>query len=236
MGSPISSAACFTGDVVSSMPRPLARSGWVTTSFTRNPASTSFSSVGTANVGVPQKTRFIMTGSPFAGFHQLANLALHDVALEGADVTDVELSVEVVGLVQKGARKEFLTCYFEGLAFQVLGTGSDFARSGDFLAKLRQAQAAFIGGDAPFNMDDFRIDQHDLGFGVFLESDIDDRDALADADLGSGEADAVSGVHALEHVVGQLAQFVIELGNGDGRLLQDRVTVFDDGIDHLEVS
>src|SRR5271166_7111841 len=110
------------------------------------------------------------------------------------------------------------------------------ARSGDFLAKLRQAQAAFIGGDAPFNMDDLRIDQHDLGFGVFLESDIDDRDALADADLGSGEADAVGGIHALKHVVGQFEQFVIELGNRDARLLQDRVTVFDDGIDHLEVS
>src|SRR5271166_1048470 len=144
MGSPISSAACFTGDVVSSMPRPLARSGWVTTSFTRNPASTSFSSVGTANVGVPQKTRFIMTGSPFAGFHQLANLALHDVALEGADVTDVELSVEVVGFVQQCAGQQFFARDFEGFALQVLGAGGDSARPGDFLAKLRQAQAAFV--------------------------------------------------------------------------------------------
>src|SRR5271166_5636180 len=236
MGSPRSSATRFTGDAASSIPRPLARAGWVTTNFTLKPAATSFSMVGTANVGVPQKTKSITAVSPFAGLHQLADLALHDVALERADVADVELSVEVVGFMKQGAGQEFFAGDLEGLTLRVLGAGGDFARPGDFLAELRQAQAAFIGGDATFDMDDFRVDQHDLGFRVLLEGDIDDRDALADADLRGCQADAVSGVHAPEHVVDQLAQFVIELGNGDGRLLQDRVTVFDDGIDHLEVS
>ena len=85
-------------------------------------------------------------------------------------------------------------------------------------------------------VDDLRIDQHDLGLGIFLEGDVDDGDALADADLRSGQAHAMRGVHALEHVVGQLAQLVVELGDGGGRLLQYRVAKFHDGIDHLEVS
>src|ERR1035441_116131 len=90
MGNPRSSAARFTGEVASSMPRPLARSGWVTTSFTLKPASTNFSSVGTANIGVPQKTRSITAALPFAQFNELADLALHQVAFERADVADVD--------------------------------------------------------------------------------------------------------------------------------------------------
>ena len=68
---------------------------------------TSFSSVGTANCGVPQKTRSIMAALPFALLHQLADLALHQVALQRADVADVELAVEVVGFVQQRARQQF---------------------------------------------------------------------------------------------------------------------------------
>src|SRR5664279_5844498 len=121
MGSPRSRAESFTGDAANSMPRPLARSGWVTTSFTLNPASTSFSKVGTANIGVPQKTRSITAALPFAQFNELADLALHQVALERADVTDVELPVEVIGLVQQRARQQLFARDFKGLTPQVLG-------------------------------------------------------------------------------------------------------------------
>src|SRR5215472_12810042 len=89
IGRPNSRALRLTGEAVSSMPRPRARSGWVTTSFTANPALTKRSSVGTAKTGVPQKTRFITAALPFAGFHHLADLALHHVPLERADVADV---------------------------------------------------------------------------------------------------------------------------------------------------
>src|ERR1035437_7319861 len=104
-GMPSASAVCFTGDAASCMPRPLGRSGWVATSFTRKPAATSFSSVVTANSGVPQKTKSIMGALPFALLHQFADLALHHVALQGADVTDIELTVEMVGFVHQRARQ-----------------------------------------------------------------------------------------------------------------------------------
>src|SRR5258706_2157121 len=51
------SADCLTGEETVSRPRPLGRSGCVTTSGILNPVSISLSSVGTANCGVPQKTR-----------------------------------------------------------------------------------------------------------------------------------------------------------------------------------
>src|ERR1022692_1018652 len=88
IGRPSASAVRFTGDSASVMPRPLGRSGWVATSFTRKPAATSFSSVGTANCGVPQNTRSIMGALPFTLLDQFADLALHQVALQGAYVTD----------------------------------------------------------------------------------------------------------------------------------------------------
>src|SRR5664279_99310 len=121
MGRPRSSAARFTGEAASSTPRPLARSGWVTTSLTLKTASTSFSSVGTANIGVPQNTRSITAALPFAQFNELADLAFHQVALERADVADVKLPVEVVSLVQQGARQQLFARDFKGLTPQVLG-------------------------------------------------------------------------------------------------------------------
>src|SRR5271169_3075365 len=136
MGNPRSSAARFTGDAPNSMPRPPARSGWVTTSLTRKPASASLSSVGTANSGVPQKTRSITTASPFPGFHQLADLAFHQIAFEGADVADVELAIEVVGLMQQGARQQVLARDLKGLTFQILRAGRDFSGAGNFLTEL----------------------------------------------------------------------------------------------------
>ena len=109
-------------------------------------------------------------------------------------------------------------------------------RTRHFLAELRDAEAAFVGSLPAFGVNDLRIDEHDLRLGIFLECDIDDRDALANADLRSCQPDAVRGIHALEHVVDELAQFVVELGDGGGLLLQNRVAKFHDRVDHLEVS
>ena len=126
------------------MPRPLGRSGCVATSFTRKPAATNFSSVGTAKSGVPQNTKSIMAALPLALLHQLADLAFHQVALQCADVANVEFAVEVIGFVQQGTTQQVISGDFEDLAFQVLGSRRHLARPRNLLAKLRQAQAAFV--------------------------------------------------------------------------------------------
>src|SRR5271165_2305511 len=182
-GKPRASAVRFTGDAVSSMPRPLGRSGWVATSFTRMPAHTSFSSVGTANSGVPQNTTSIMAALPFALLHQLADLAFHHVAFQRADVADVELAVEVIGFMHQGASQQVVPRDFDRLAFGVLSARGDLAGPRDLLPKLRQAEAAFVGGEPAFGVDDLGIHQHDLRVGIFFERDINDGDAFADADL-----------------------------------------------------
>src|SRR5215831_14121029 len=168
MGRSSASALRLTGEAVSSMPRPLARSGWVTTSSIANPAFTRRSSVGTAKTGVPQKTRFITAALPFASLHHLPDLALDHVAFERADMADVELSVEMIGLMQQGASQQFFAGHLEGLALEVLRARGDFACPSDLFAKLRDAQAALVRGEAAFDMNDLRVDQHDLGIGIFL--------------------------------------------------------------------
>ncbi len=55
-----------------------------------------------------------------------------------------------------------------------------------------------------FALDDLRIDEDDLVVGVLLEADVDDGEALREADLRSGEADSLRGVHGLEHLFDQL--------------------------------
>ena len=67
---------------------------------------------------------------------------------------------------------------------------------------------------AAFGMNDLRIDQDDLGFGIFLEGTSITAMRLADADLRRRQADAMGGVHRLEHVVDQLPQFVVETVTG----------------------
>src|SRR5271157_871519 len=236
MGRSSASAARLTGDAANFMPRPLGRSGWVATSLMRKPAATSFSSVGTANSGVPQNTKSIMAALPFALLHQLADLALQHVAFQRADVVDVELAVEVIRFVHQGARQQVFPADFKCFAFNVLGTRRDLARSRHLLAKLRQAEATFVGRKPSFGVDDLWIHEHDLGLRIFLKGDIDNGDALADANLRRGQTDAVRGVHAFKHVIDKLAQLFVEDGDRGARLLQDRIAEFHDGVDHLEVS
>src|SRR5579863_4108792 len=77
MGSFSFRADSLTGEATSSSPRPFGRSGWVTTRYTRNPAPTSLSSVGTAKRGVPQKTRS-------RGIGKLGNLVIEKLKTGGA--------------------------------------------------------------------------------------------------------------------------------------------------------
>ena len=60
-----------------------------------------------------------------------------------------------------------------------------------------------------------------LSSGLLLEAQVDHGEALRNANLRSGEADALGCIHRLEHIVDQFAQFVIELGDGLGGALQN---------------
>src|SRR6185369_13885253 len=66
--------------------------------------------------------------------------------------------------------------------------------------------------------EDGRIDESEL-----RPVDVDHRQSLGAAHLRRGEADALGGVHRLEHVGDELAQLVGDLGDGLCRLAKYRV-------------
>ena len=52
---------------------------------------------------------------PFSGFHHLADLALDQVSFERADVADVKLAIQMIGLMQKCSCQQVLAGFLEKL-------------------------------------------------------------------------------------------------------------------------
>src|SRR5436309_8505591 len=105
------------------------------------------------------------TPLPCSRLHQLANLALHQVALQGAEMADVELAVEVVGLMQKCAGEQLFASFLKPLAFEILSANRYCTRTRDRLPEFGNTEAAFILCVLALGMNDFRVDQHELRVG-----------------------------------------------------------------------
>jgi hypothetical protein len=169
---------------------------------------------------------------PFSGLHQFLDLALHQIALQSAQMADVELAIQVIGFMQQSPGQQLFPSFVKNLAVNILGAHGDFVGAGYVLAKVRNTQAPFALRVLALFVNDFRINQHELGVRVFFEGDIDDRDAASDADLRRGQSNPVSGVHGLEHVIDEFLQFLIECCDRFGGFLKDWIAVLYDGINH----
>jgi len=53
---------------------------------------------------------------PFSRLHQFLDLAFDQVALQGADVRNVELAVQVIGLMEEGSRQQVFSSVLKKLA------------------------------------------------------------------------------------------------------------------------
>lgn len=170
--------------------------------------------------------------SPFSRLHHLPYLAFHQVALQRADMADVELAVQMIRLVEKGAREKVLARLLVPFAIDVVSADNDLLGASDVFAKLRNAQAAFTLRVLPLGVNDLGVGEDELGIGVFFECDINHGQPLGDADLWRGQANALGFVHGLKHVCDQLLETVSELGHRLGRFFQNWVSKLNDGIDH----
>jgi hypothetical protein len=173
--------------------------------------------------------------SPLAGLYQFADLAFDEVTLKRADVADVELPVEMIGFMEESSGKQVLAGLFVELPIHVLSADGDDPGPGDGLAKFRNAEAAFVLALPSFSVNDLGIGKNEFRVGIFFECDIDYGESLRDTDLWGGESYTMRGIHGLEHIVDELLQVVVEVGNRFGRPFEYRVAVFDDGIDHAAV-
>src|SRR5215469_610362 len=206
MGRPKRMAASFMGGGAVSRPRPRGRSGCVTTSRTWWPAAAMRSKVATAKAGVPRNTRRMDGSVPIPGALQLLDFSLHQVALERTDVRDVEPPIEMIGLMQEGARQQIFARLLELFAFGILRLKGDAFAAFHLLAESRDAQAALFPFLLALHTEDPRVDQHQLVVRVFAIRNVDNGDLSGKADLGGGEAHALGGVHGFEHVFQELMQ------------------------------
>src|ERR1700724_4486059 len=176
---PARSAAAFTGETEVSWPRPRGRSGWVTTPSIWKPGwAIRWRNVGTANAGVPQKTiRSGTAGLPFTGFFQFADPAPDQIALQHAEVSEEEKSVEVIDFVAEGAREKPFAAHFKFLPGRILCPHGDVLGPGDISAEARDREASFLFSLLALGVNDFRICADDLCFRIFPVADINHGDA-----------------------------------------------------------
>src|SRR5581483_6010580 len=235
-GRPSSVAAFFTGLGTRPPPRPRLRSGWVTTRAMSWPASCSARRARCASGGLPRKT--IRTGPgtllrpgrrPAAVVvdAQPADLPagaagaedLHGLPAEiGVEPVEQEVAVEVVGLVEEDPAEQVLPFPDELLAVDVVAGQGDAAGPHDREVEARHRQAALLVLPALRGLHDRRVHH-----GERPVAGVVDEDPLLHADLVGGQPHAGSGVHRLDHVVGQPGQRSVELGHVGAALLETEV-------------
>src|SRR5947207_8661626 len=81
---------------------------------------------------------------PVTGFDQLADLAADQVALEGADVGNIETAVEMIDLMHECASEKLFAGLLERLALGILRPDGYLHRARHLFAEAGQAQAAFL--------------------------------------------------------------------------------------------
>src|SRR5687768_4298383 len=137
--------------------------------------------------------------------------------LEEAEVVDEELAVQMIDLVLKAPREQFVGIDLDRLSLTVLRLDDDAHRALDVGIDVWNREAALFALLRSFAQQDFRIDDD-----VPRTVDVDDGHALGAPHLRRGEPDALGGVHRLEHVVHELLELRTDLCNGARLLPQDR--------------
>src|ERR1700722_4198900 len=92
---------------------------------------------------------------PFSGFHHLADLAFHQVAFQRADSADVELAVQVIGLVLEGASEKFFAGFLKNFSMHILSADGDLESALHVLAKIGDAQTSLALRVVAFGVNDF---------------------------------------------------------------------------------
>src|SRR5438128_12700648 len=132
---------------------------------------------------------------PLSCLNQFANLALHQIALKNAEMTDVELAVQVIGFVEKSAGEQVVADFLKPISVRVLSAHRSLAGTRDRFAKFGDAEAPLILCVLSFSVNDLGIHQDQLRLGILFESYIDDCQPLGNTDLRRCQADSMSRIH-----------------------------------------
>ena len=83
-----------------------------------------------------------------------------------------------------------------------------------------------------FSVHNFGIRQHQLGVGIFFERNVDNRQTFGNADLRSRQSNSMRRIHGFEHVLDQFLQGFVKYRNWSRGLLQHRISILNDRMNH----
>src|SRR3954452_1604669 len=167
-------------------------------------------------------------------FPLLGELLEDHVPLQAREMVDEQHAVEMVHLVLEAGGAHAVDLFLADLAVEIEPAGADAVRAVHFRILIRHRQAAFGVRHVVIGLlEYFRVDEDarvlDRLAALFLRLlKVDHQDALRNADLDRGQADARRRVHRLEHVGDERAHFVVHRLYRLGDLTQARVGNFDD--------
>lgn len=145
---------------------------------------------------------------------------------------DEENAVEMVNLVLQAGGEQPVRLDLLLLAIEVEIAHPHTGRPLHFLVIFGNRQAAFLVGARLLRRpDDLGVDEDHRALFLALARDVEHDEALQDADLHRGKADAGCSIHRLQHVLGQPADLVGHRLDGLGALLQAGIGNDDDGTD-----
>ncbi len=163
----------------------------------------------------------------------LRHLLQRVLAVPLRQAVDVEVAVEVVRLVLEAAGEVARAAHLDRVALDVLAGDLGVVGAGQRGVRRRDGQAALVGVvedpalrgqlDQPGVADDAHV-PHALVVGAVVDEDLQ-----VDADLVGGQAHALGGALAGEHVVDELRQRVVELGDVLALLVEHGVADHGDG-------
>src|SRR5262249_21647553 len=151
---------------------------------------------------------------------------------EAADAVDEEFPVQVVNFVLQSNGEEVF-----GLQYDLFFIGGpsfylDLGSTLHFGSIINHAEATFLPNNLALAGGDDGIDEFEQLLTWFFVVDIDDNDALWDADLHCGQADARRVVHSQHHVVYQMHQVTGNVLDCNARLFEARVRKVKDVSNH----
>src|SRR5271155_2626196 len=170
---------------------------------------------------------------PVAGFFQLADLALDQIAFQKAQMSDEEGPVEMVDLVAEGAGKQSFAAHLELSSGGVLRADGDVRGASYIASEAGNRKAALLFALLAFRVDDFGVRADDLRFGILAVANVDHCQTQADSNLRSSQAHSRGSVHRFEHVRDESFQLVIEFLDGLGGCLEYWIAELYDGMDHF---
>src|SRR5579859_3260421 len=131
----------------------------------------------------------------------------------------------MVDLVAKRPRQQIFSANLKRFALRILRLHRHKLRPHHVPAKSRYRKASFFFPLFAFRVNNLRIHQHNLRFRIFSARHVHHRHPQTFPDLRRCQPHSLRRIHRREHVLGQLFQRRIKLGDRRARLFQHRVAV-----------